>query len=287
MLKRTAGDTAVIKGQSWATIAKQLGLSGRDTHMAVGVVAASLIASRNGNQGVDLTLAQWLYGADAEETWERIDRCLDLEEFIAAKVEFLKWDIGLRNSVIHALNPLVSEPEDLLGDICLASYALDDPKKAGQIFTPSWLSKIVARDALGHWRRLHRDGGQPGLIGDVSCGAGVFLSAIRRTFGTEAHVIGIDSDPVCVAYAKLLGRATGQQWQLSSFDPLLGRTSDEQWRGVSGGIPRQGYDILIGNPPYIRSQNLDKDYRNALKTAFPNISAGNFDLSIFFPGPCY
>ena len=282
LLLGTTSGKPVIKNQSWATIAKQLGLSGRYTHMAAGVVAASLIVSRNGNQGVDLALAQWLYGADAEETWERIDGYLDLQEFIAAKVEFLKWDIGLRRAVIDALSPLVSEPEDLLGDICLASHTLDDPKEAGQIFTPSWLSKFVTRDALGHWRRLHRDGGQPGLIGDVSCGAGVFLSAVRRTFGPDTQVIGIDSDPACVAYAKLLGKATGQQWQLSSFDPLLSHTSHEQWRGVSDEVPREGYDILIGNPPFIRSQNLDKDYRNLLRSAYPNISAGNFDLSIFF-----
>ena len=282
MLLGTDDSTPVIKERSWATTAKRLGLNGRYSHMAAGVVAASLIASRNGNQGVDLALTQWLHGTDAEETWERIDCYLDLQEFIPAKVEFLKWDIGLRKSVVHALSPLASEPEDLLGDICLASQPLDDLKEAGQIFTPAWLSKIVARDALGHWRRLHRDGGQPRLIGDVSCGTGVFLSAVRGTFGPDAQVIGIDSDPACVAYAKLLGKVTGQQWQLSSFDPLLGHTSLEQWRGVSDEIPREGYDILIGNPPYIRSQNLDKDYRNLLKSAYPNMSSGNFDLSIFF-----
>ena len=282
LLLGTTGVTPMIKGQSWAIIAKQLGISGPYSHTAAGVVAASLIAVRHGNQEVNLALAQWLHGGDAEETWERIDRHLDLQEFIPAKVEFLKWDIGLRRLLIQALTPLVSEPEDLLGDICLASHALDDPKEAGQIFTPSWLSKIVARDALGHWRRLHRDGGQPGIIGDVSCGAGVFLSAVRSTFGPDTQVIGIDSDPACVAYAKLLGKATGQQWQLSSFDSLLGRISHEQWRGVSDEIPRQGYEILIGNPPYIRSQNLDKDYRDVLKSAYPDMSSGNFDLSIFF-----
>ena len=282
LLVGTAGGTPVVKNHSWPTTARQLGLSGRHTHMAAGVVAASLIASRNGSQEVDLALLQWLYGADAKQTWHTIDRYLDIHAFIAARVEFLKWDIGLRRSVIDALNPLVPEPEDLLGDICLASHTLDDPKEAGQIFTPSWLSNIMARDALGHWRRLHRDGRQPGLIGDVSCGAGVFLSAVRRTFGADAKVIGIDSDPACVAYAKLLGNATGQQWQVSSLDPLLSHTSHEQWRGTSDEIPSEGYDILIGNPPYIRSQNLDKDYRNDLKSAYPNVSSGNFDLSIFF-----
>ncbi len=274
--------TPVAKDQSWTITANQLGLSGRYAHMAAGVVAASLISSRGGNQRIHLALTEWLGGADAEETWAKIDSHLDLKEFTAAREEFLKWDIRFRRFVIQALNPVVSEPEDLLGEICLASQTLDDPKEAGQIFTPSWLSKIVARDALSHWRRLHRDGGQPGLIGDVSCGAGVFLSAARRTFGSDIQVIGIDSDPTCVAYAKLLGKATDQRWQLASLDSLLGRISHEQWRGVSEEIPKEGYDILIGNPPYIRSQSLGKDYRIALKSAYPNMSSGNFDLSIFF-----
>ena len=81
LLLGTAGVPPVIKGQSWVTIARQLGISEPYSHMAAGVVASSLIAVRYGNQEVNIALAQWLHGADAEETWERIDRHLDLQEF--------------------------------------------------------------------------------------------------------------------------------------------------------------------------------------------------------------
>ena len=278
----TDGNPSVGKNHSWPPAARQLGLSGQYPNMAAGVVAASLIASRNGNQELQSALVQWLHGADATQLWDTIDSHLGLRAFSTARGEFLKWGLESRRSVMAALSPLVSEPEDLLGDICLASHTLGNPKEAGQIFTPSWLSKAIARGALGHWRRLHRDGRQPRLLGDVSCGAGVFLSALRETFGTHTKVIGMDSDSTCVAYANLLGRATGQQWQAFEFDPLLSHWSHEEWLRTTAEVPIAGYDILLGNPPYIRSQNLDQAYRNDLRSAYPEVSQGNFDLSIVF-----
>ena len=42
------------------------------------------------------------------------------------------------------------------------------------------------------------------------------------------------------------------------------------------------YDIIIGNPPYIRIQNIDKDYLDSLKKELKSITLGNVDLYYAF-----
>lgn len=42
------------------------------------------------------------------------------------------------------------------------------------------------------------------------------------------------------------------------------------------------YDVIIGNPPYVRIQNLNKEYLNKLKTELKSVSLGNIDLYYAF-----
>ena len=42
------------------------------------------------------------------------------------------------------------------------------------------------------------------------------------------------------------------------------------------------YDIVFGNPPYVRIQNLDKDYLNKLKNDLLSVTLGNVDLYYAF-----
>jgi len=42
------------------------------------------------------------------------------------------------------------------------------------------------------------------------------------------------------------------------------------------------YDLVIGNPPYVRIQNLDKNYLNELRKELKSISLGNIDLYYAF-----
>lgn len=42
------------------------------------------------------------------------------------------------------------------------------------------------------------------------------------------------------------------------------------------------YDVILGNPPYVRIQNINKDYLNKLKSELKSISLGNIDLYYAF-----
>jgi adenine-specific DNA-methyltransferase len=47
-------------------------------------------------------------------------------------------------------------------------------------------------------------------------------------------------------------------------------------------LQNKKYDIIIGNPPYIRIQNIDKKYLNELKNELKSISLGNIDMYYAF-----
>lgn len=48
--------------------------------------------------------------------------------------------------------------------------------------------------------------------------------------------------------------------------------------------PNVGFDIVIGNPPYVRHERLGLEYKHDLKNRFPEISAGTADLYVYFFG---
>lgn len=43
-----------------------------------------------------------------------------------------------------------------------------------------------------------------------------------------------------------------------------------------------GFDIVIGNPPYVRHERLGKEYKAALQVAFPDVGTGTADLYVYF-----
>lgn len=48
-----------------------------------------------------------------------------------------------------------------------------------------------------------------------------------------------------------------------------------------------GFDIVIGNPPYVRHEEIGKDYKKSLQVAFPNVGTGTADLSVYFYEKAY
>lgn len=47
-------------------------------------------------------------------------------------------------------------------------------------------------------------------------------------------------------------------------------------------LQKNKYDVIIGNPPYVRIQNINKEYLNELKLELKSVSLGNIDLYYAF-----
>lgn len=57
----------------------------------------------------------------------------------------------------------------------------------------------------------------------------------------------------------------------------FGEVMNGEGRGGNG-----GFDIVLGNPPYVRHERLGKPYKAALKAAFPDVETGTADLYVYF-----
>ncbi len=111
----------------------------------------------------------------------------------------------------------------------------------GQVYTPAVEVELATRIALEHW------GGDlaSAAVCDPACGTGDFLLGAARD---ARMLVGVDVDPTAVAVAReRLPRAA-----IHHGDALVVDPARFAW-GVHA--PAQ-YDLVLGNPPYVRHQQL-------------------------------
>lgn len=131
--------------------------------------------------------------------------------------------------------------------------AARDHRATGAYYT----QETVVQYLLGRARRYMPE---PRSVIDPACGSGAFLAGARRTYGTLTRLTGLDSDATALA----LCRSNVPEASLHLADALLST--------VPG-----GYDLCVGNPPYISSglrgaAPHDAARQNALRQRFPHTS---------------
>lgn len=158
-------------------------------------------------------------------------------------------------------------------------------KQLGQIYTPHFIvSKIL--DQVGYLDKQ--------LLGktilDPACGDGRFLaqivSRILQYSPPEAltqnleNVYGWDIDKEaieqCIANLNQLIAATGVSinWNIMVCDSLEKLPDDR--------LNTPKFDFIVGNPPYIRIQHLEKEQRTYIQTHYHFCKSGSTDIYIAF-----
>jgi methylase of polypeptide subunit release factors len=161
-------------------------------------------------------------------------------------------------------------------------FTADDAKGKGAVFTPDWLAHRTTYEAFRHWKRLNPGKGNPALAGDLSCGPGAFLIQMCNILPEETTIVGVDKYPeyVCLARLNIAGQRPSIIECLDTLVNLSGAQTGLFSHGLD--VPAGGYDLIVGNPPYIRSQLLNASYARTLKKLYPQFTAGNFDLVVLF-----
>lgn len=118
----------------------------------------------------------------------------------------------------------------------------EEQRALGAVYTPAPEAELACRVALKRW------GGDPAraVACDPACGAGDFLAALVRVGGRPARLVGVDPDATALARAG----ATGAE--LHRGDALVPDRAQFAW-GVHA---PDRYDLVVGNPPYVRHQAL-------------------------------
>lgn len=124
-----------------------------------------------------------------------------------------------------------------------------------------------------------------------SCGEGNILKEVVRRYinsslengysneqiihGLENHIIGYDTDPICVKKCKETLDFIAQEYGLSG---ISWNVFEQDYLKCKQG----SYDFIIGNPPYITYHDLSEEQRTFVKENFATCKKGRFDYCYAF-----
>lgn len=165
-------------------------------------------------------------------------------------------------------------------------------KSQGAFYTPDFIIEYLVRHGLKLGNHLRKEGP---LICDPACGSGGFLiraaeilkSNISPDRAFAEHLVGFDNDPWAIEHAHCLIELFlilhgfdphGINPRLLCCDTLL-CSSEDLWN-LSG--IHNGFNLVTTNPPYVKLQNLNLEYRKQLSEKFNCYANGSFSLALLF-----
>ena len=172
--------------------------------------------------------------------------------------------------------------------------APEQRRSYGTVYTPDYIIEYLIQNALKFAQIKHAKFPR---ICDPSCGSAGFLikaaEVLEKDYGISAdrtfqeNLVGIDVDPLAIENAKCLielflaarGITFAQdQFPIYQLDTLL--VEKEEVLRVTESP--NGFDVVVTNPPYVKFQNLEPDYRERLAEKYSQFAMGNFSLSLLF-----
>lgn len=170
----------------------------------------------------------------------------------------------------------------------------------GAVYTPSVIREYIISKSLPY-------GGYPLIkIADISCGCGGFLyntaKEIKRLTNNsyyeifENQIYGLDIQEYSVTRTKLLltvlALSEGEDISEFSFNIFEGNALDFEWQKYIDDF--EGFDVIVGNPPYVCSRNIPEESKVLLKnwevcrTGHPDLYIPFFQIALenLLPGGC-
>ncbi|CAG1770184.1 Type IIS restriction enzyme Eco57I [uncultured bacterium] len=205
----------------------------------------------------------------------------DKHEELECKVEFL--NILTVSKVNFTIEYLLSLFEHVISPI--------DKIVTGAIYTPLYIRTFITDHAFSC---LPDKSLSNCLVVDLSCGSGGFLiNAVQRlrlvtkksiTFIIENNIYGLDVMAYSVERTKiilsLLALLDGEDNEIN-FNIFTGNALDYDWYANRKIKQHGGFDIVLGNPPYVCSKNIDSSSRKLL-AKWDVTASGHPDLYIPF-----
>lgn len=229
--------------------------------------------------------------ARAETKVEDYEGAIDfLEQRIAEQFrDHLEPALNAARSIsVATLDTLSSELDQRGLAECLSRAVVDGSsvptrQRQGMVHTTHAVAKTITNEALWWWRTQNPDLNAPQLLGDLSCGSGVFLMCLQDlNLPSSTRIVGADTDLTSILSCELLRARLDAHWELVHIDSLLAVGESETLFDASAAVELRDFDLLVGNPPYVRSSRLEREYINQLRHAYKTLPRGNFDLSIAF-----
>lgn len=146
--------------------------------------------------------------------------------------------------------------------------ATSDEKRHGRHYTPAELARFLAARSVAQLAGTDREW----VVVDPACGDGELLLAAAEAaraaeFSCAPRLIGYDNDPDAVALARTRLASAGLRADIVMGDFLTRQRA----------LPSASVDLVITNPPYVRTQHLGQDAAQLLAAEFG--LSGRVDLT--------
>jgi len=214
-------------------------------------------------------------GSPADGSWQDLDVSItDAGDHIVVEHDDIAEPIRCRriDETLARTVPQQDSPgfdPDVIGGLYERTLPAERRSDSGTFYTPPRICDLVSRVTI-------RDADAAVL--DPACGAGSFLVAAfdrkqalaaetpERPAPTLEQLTGIDVDELA---ARLTAIALEVEDGASNRDDIDIRASD--FFDVTP--PAEGYDAVVGNPPYVRGRSLDLDYKDAVREHLSAVDA--------------
>ena len=164
----------------------------------------------------------------------------------------------------------------------------------GAIYTPEYIRKHIIEytfnEVLSH---NHKDCSL-WLCVDIACGCGAFLYSYAQKIRKETnapyneifrHIFGIDISETSINRTKillsLLALSVGETIDESVLNLYVANTLSFRFDTIKEWRSNGGFDLVIGNPPYVRAKHIDEGSRKLL-SRWKVAKIGNADLYLPF-----
>jgi len=160
----------------------------------------------------------------------------------------------------------------------------EDKKINGAFFTPKLITNYIVSQTITSSSQK---------VCDPSCGCGAFLIAAAIFMSEnykkgivdiiEENLYGADIANYSVQRAKillsLLALGNGEDKKEINFNLKTADSLYVDWEKL---FPEKKFDVVIGNPPYVKFQDLNKELRGKLYKDWKTLKTGNYNLYFAF-----
>ena len=160
----------------------------------------------------------------------------------------------------------------------------------GAVYTPSYIRNYIVEQVLHSTTKSL----ETCLCADISCGCGAFLYTLAETIHKQTqapfasiyhHLYGVDISEMSITRAKILlslvALLHGEIIEEEVFNLYCGNSLTFNFMSLPNVQKNGGFNVVVGNPPYVRSKHIDADTKQLLPR-WQTSRVGNADLYIPF-----
>ena len=138
----------------------------------------------------------------------------------------------------------------------------------GAVYTPSYIRNYIVGQVLHSISKPLDEC----LCADIACGCGAFIYTLAETIHERIqvpfatiyhHLYGVDISEMSITRAKILlslaALLHGEIIEDEDFNLHCGNSLTFDFIGLPNVHENGGFDVVVGNPPYVRSKHIDAD----------------------------